>query len=294
MPNPATAKATTPTGILRHLFEDYSLEMTARDAEKLREARHSIPPATRINITFLGNEDLELRLNAARVVRELGFIPVPHVSARRMDSAAALDDFLTGLQSAEAAENIFVVAGDPPAPEGPFEDSLQLLTEGGLDAYGVRSVSISGYPEGHPDIGAAALWSALEGKAAELVQREMPGSIVTQFGFDARPVLEWIEAVREKGIDLPIRIGVAGPTSVRRILLYAARFGVKSSAGIARKYGFSLTNLLGTAGPEKFLNTLAGGYDETRHGELRLHFYTFGGLKATSEWATEFLKKIPN
>jgi hypothetical protein len=33
-----------------------------------------------------------------------------------------------------------------------------------------------------------------------------------------------------------------GPAGVRRLLRYAARFGVSTSAGIARKYGLSLTS----------------------------------------------------
>lgn len=28
-----------------------------------------------------------------------------------------------------------------------------------------------------------------------------------------------------------------------------------------------------------------------RHGELKLHFYTFGGLKTTSEWVADFRDK---
>ncbi|NYH79103.1 hypothetical protein FHR84_002437 [Actinopolyspora biskrensis] len=76
------------------------------------------------------------------------------------------------------------------------------------------------------------------------------------------------------------------------LLRYAARFGVGTSAGIARKYGLSLmTNLMGTAGPDRFLHTLARNYDVRRHGEIELHFYTFGGLRATADWVTEFRRK---
>jgi methylenetetrahydrofolate reductase (NADPH) len=112
--------------------------------------------------------------------------------------------------------------------------------------------------------------------------------VITQFGFDVDPVLKWLEAVRERGIDLPVRIGVPGPAGVRRLLTMAGRLGVGTSTGIAKKYGFSITNLMGTAGPDKFIRTLADGLDPERHGEVKLHFYTFGGLKATSEWIAEF------
>lgn len=70
--------------------------------------------------------------------------------------------------------------------------------------------------------------------------------------------------------------------------VYAARFGIGTSAGIAKKYGFSITNLMGTAGPDLFIQDLTRRYDPQRHGEVKLHFYTFGGLAATAEWVAAF------
>ena len=103
-------------------------------------------------------------------------------------------------------------------------------------------------------------------------------------------VLTWIERVRALGIGLPIRVGVPGPAGVKRLLTYAGRFGVSTSAGIARKYGLSLTNLLGTAGPDRFILELGSRYDPASHGEVKLHFYTFGGLRATAEWIADFAR----
>jgi methylenetetrahydrofolate reductase (NADPH) len=97
-----------------------------------------------------------------------------------------------------------------------------------------------------------------------------------------------VEKCRQHGIDVPIRVGVPGPAGVRRLLTYAGRFGVGTSASIARKYGLSITNLMSTAGPDRFLQSLAEGYHPERHGELKLHFYTFGGLRVTADWITEF------
>ncbi len=94
--------------------------------------------------------------------------------------------------------------------------------------------------------------------------------------------------VRARGVRLPIRVGVPGPAGARRPVSYATRFGVGTSAAIVRKYGFSLANPVGTAGPDRFLHTLARDHDPARHGELKVHFYTFGGLRATSEWIARF------
>ena len=274
------------------LLHSPSLEITAKDIEKLAEAQSDIPQGTRINVTSLGNEDVGMQLRAARAVSDLGFTPVPHISARRIASEDALEELLAGLGAEHVSDQVFVIGGDPHVPLGPFSDSLTIIRSGLLKTYGVESVGISGYPEGHPAIPEDRLWSALEDKVAELHRNSLAGEIITQFGFDVMPVIAWIEAVRERGIAEPIRIGVPGPAGIKRLITYASRFGVSTSAGIARKYGFSLTNLLGTAGPDRFITELAAAYDPARHGDVRLHFYTFGGLKPTAEWISTFRKDM--
>jgi methylenetetrahydrofolate reductase (NADH) len=283
-----TSVRDVPASGMASLLADFSLEMTGRDIEQLAAAHRAIPAGTRINVTFLEHEDLPLRRSAAPAARRLGFVPVPHISARRLRSQAMLEEFLAALHADGSSQHVFAVGGDPATPHGPYHDSLAVIESGLLPRYGVRQVSVSGYPEGHPAIPDQVLWSALQAKVAALSRQQLPGTVITQFGFDVDPVLRWIEAVRARGIELPIRIGVPGPAGVRRLLSFATRFGVGTSAGIARKYGLSLTNLLGTAGPDRFLRALAEGYHPGRHGQVKLHFYPFGGLQATAEWIAEF------
>jgi methylenetetrahydrofolate reductase (NADPH) len=283
-----TSPPTAPAAALTMLLRDFSLEMTGKDAGALDAARDSIPAGTRINVTFLGNEDLAMRRAAARAVKRHGFVPVPHVSARRLGSPAALAEFLAALRDDATGYEIFAVGGDPSQPHGPYPDALSVIESGLLERYGVGRVSVAGYPEGHPGIPDGPLWTALVDKDTALRRRGMAGEIITQFGFDVDPVLGWIEAVRARGITVPVRIGVPGPAGVRQLIRFASRFGVGTSSSIARKYGLSLTNLVGTAGPDRFLRAHAAGYHPVRHGEVKLHFYTFGGLRATSVWINEF------
>ena len=273
------------------LLEDFSLEMTGKDVPGLLEAAPLLPAGTRVNVTFLGNEDLSMRLIASKAVLDGGFIPVPHISARRLSSQAQLEEFLGALQAQNTSGHVFSVGGDPSTPEGPYEDSHEVIASGLLQKYGATDISIAGYPEGHPDISDEKLWTALTSKHATLTEQGTPGTIITQFGFDEDPVVAWIEKVRAAGIDYEIRVGVPGPAGIKRLLSFAARFGVASSAGIAKKYGLSLTNLMGTAGPDKFLKRLAKKLDPAKHGVVKLHFYTFGGLTATSEWIRTFKEK---
>src|SRR5262249_57137772 len=59
--------------------------------------------------------------------------------------------------------------------------------------------------------------------------------IVTQFCFDAQAILQWIARLREFGVEHPVRVGFAGPTSLATLLRYAQRCGVPASPpGLAR------------------------------------------------------------
>jgi methylenetetrahydrofolate reductase (NADPH) len=152
----------------------------------------------------------------------------------------------------------------------------------------VRQASVAGHPGGHPAVADGALWAALDGKTAALRRRGLAGGVITQFGFDAAQVLAWLAKVRARGIGLPVRVSVPGPASVRRLLACASRCGVAVSAPVAREYGFSLTERTGMSGPDRFIRTLASGYDPRLHGAVRLHFNAFGGFSATAEWISRF------
>ncbi|MER5890197.1 methylenetetrahydrofolate reductase [Streptomyces sp. NPDC001941] len=287
-PSPAPAPSAVPATAPASLLEDHSLEMTGKDVPGLEAAREHIPPGNRVNVTFLGNEEPGTRRAAARAVRAAGLVPVPHLSARRLRSRDELAGFLDGLRADGTVENVLVVGGDPATAHGPYDDALALIRSGLLQAHGVRHVGVAGYPEGHPAIATPELWAAVEAKNAALAREGLTGDVVTQFCFDAAPVLAWIEELRGRGVTAPVRVGVPGPAGVKRLMTYATRFGVSTSASIARKYGFSLTGLMGTAGPDRFVRALADGYEPARHGVVRLHFYTFGGIAATARWIAGF------
>ena len=270
------------------LVDGYSLEMTAKEVPHLEAAAALIPPGTKIPIAFLPGEDMAGRVAAAVRVRDLGFVPIPHISARRIASEAELEGFLAALQTQARADHAFVVAGDAPVPLGPYADALAIIKSGLLARHGIRRVGISGYPEGHPDIGNDKLWAAKHAKLAALRDEGHDFAVVTQFGFDAAPILRWIAAERAAGVTALIRVGVPGPASIKRLLAFAARCGVGTSAKVMAKYGLSLGRLIGNAGPDRLVATLAAELDPERHGEVLLHLYPFGGLAASAQWAKDF------
>ncbi len=270
--------------------EGFSLEMTAKDVVALREAAPLIPAETPVAVTFLPGEDAWARIDATIAVRELGFEPMPHFSARRIPSRIEFEHYLYAVVARAGVRRCFLVAGDPPEPQGPFFDSMALLETGAFESAGITAIGIGGHPEGHPIMSEAQCWAVIDEKVAAIEARGMAPLIVTQFAFDAEPVLRWLEALRARGVVAPVRIGIPGPAGIKRLLKFAAHCGVGASASVMKKYGLSITNLLGSAGPDKLVEDFANRLGK-EHGRVRLHFYPFGGIGKTAEWIADYARK---
>jgi methylenetetrahydrofolate reductase (NADPH) len=272
-----------------NMVDGYSLEMTAKELEGLREAAPLIRPGTQVAITFLPGEEMEQRVQAAELVRQLGFEPIVHLSARRLTSEAELDKYLSDITTRAGVKRVFIIAGDPPEPEGPYENSLQIIESGLLEKHGIEVVGVGGHPEGHPNNTPAELWDWMERKLAAIRAHGMVPLVVTQFAFDDDAIVAWVKEMRARGIDVPVRLGVPGPAGIKRLLGFAKRCGVGASASVMKKYGvMSLTNLIGSAGPDKLVASLDKKLNQEEHGRVRLHFYPFGALTASAEWINSY------
>lgn len=270
--------------------DGYSLEITAKDADALRETAASIPPGTSIAVTFLPGEEPAARIAATKTVRELGFEPMPHFSARRITSLEEFETYLAAVVREAGVKRCFVIAGDPAEPEGPFADSSALIDTGAFERAGIEVIGIGGHPEGHPNMTEEETFEVLASKTANITNRGMAPIIVTQFGFDTDRFLAWLKELRARGIDAPVRIGIPGPAGIKTLLRFAARCGVGASASVMSKYGISITKLIGTAGPDKMVDAMAAQIG-AEHGRVRLHFYPFGGIAKTVEWINEYARR---
>jgi methylenetetrahydrofolate reductase (NADPH) len=267
------------------LLDGYSFEISGKDAGRLEAIRALVPAGTIVSITYLPSESDAQRIAAAREARRLGLVPMPHIAARRFTSLAALHGFLDDLAEAAAVDRLFVIAGDLPSAAGPFTDALSVIRALRSDERNIRTVAIAGYPEGHPQIARDALDQAMRDKIAALTERGLGIEIMTQFAFDADPMLGWLAGLRASGIDVPVRLGLPGPANVATLLRYAALCGVGASARVMAKYGVSITRLLNTAGPDRLYADLVHGLSPDVHGEVTIHLYPFGGLQKMAGWA---------
>lgn len=272
------------------ITDGYSLEMTVKDRAALNAAAPLIAPATPIAVTFLPGENMDQRVATAVHIRELGFEPMPHLSARRIGSEGELATMVERIAREAGVRRCFLVAGDPAEAAGPYADTLQMIASGIFEANGITAIGIAGHPEGHPQVNAEDLWRWMEQKTGQILHRGMVPLVVTQFGFDPDAFLHWLAEMRRRGFDAPVRIGVPGPAGIRRLLRYASACGVGASAAVLRKYGISLGNLIGSAGPDRLVTALAAGLGP-EHGRVRLHFYPFGGLEKTVEWIDGYTRR---
>ncbi|MCO7460920.1 methylenetetrahydrofolate reductase [Stenotrophomonas maltophilia] len=268
----------------------FSLEVSAKTMPALRAEAGRIAPGTTISIPYLANEDDDARLAAARTVRELGFEPMPHLSARRIGSRAALERFMERAASEVGVAKCLLIAGDLSTPAGPYADSTSIIETGLLERCGIKVVAMGGHPEGHPVMNAEDRWRVLERKCQAIEARGMAPLIISQFGFDAGVVLAWLDALRARGITAPVLVGVPGPASIARLLRYAAMCGVGASASMLARYGISIGRLLGTAGPEVFVDRLVNGLENT-HGHVSPHLFPFGGIVPSLEWIEQYRRR---
>jgi methylenetetrahydrofolate reductase (NADPH) len=203
------------------MLEDFSFETVARRAGELATVRDLLPAGTRVAIPHLDGDDVPALVEAARTVRKWGFVPVPHLAARRLRSAAGLAAL------GEVTDRLFVVGGDPELARGPFPDALALIRSGLLTEHGFAAVGLPGYPSGHPVIGDEDLWADLAAKSDALRVQGLTAGVTTQFA-TAGAVREWLAEARRRGIDLPVRMSVPGAGGLTPAL--AARLGVAADA----------------------------------------------------------------
>ena len=238
-----------------------------------------LPAATVVNVGYVASETDADRVDAARTIARAGLIPVPHVSARRLPSRAALAAYLEALGSDGTGTRLFVIGGDPSVPAGPFVDAADVLASDELAHADPRSVSIGGHPEGHPVIATTELWAALAHKARLIRQSGRDGEIISQLTLDAPAALAWIAEARERGLDLPIRIGVPGPMAAGPLLRYAEQVrALRTAAHLDRRDGTAIVTA------DDFLAEFRAGLDARIHGEVGLHVFALSDPRDVVRW----------
>lgn len=289
MPDPrigGLAESTPPPDNQRRrvaeLLRGISLELSARERGAEQLCRGFLPPGTAVYINFAPDDSYHAVVETAARLKRAGFRPVPHVAARYLTGLTQLDDFLARAVGI-GVDQVLVVAGDLDRAVGPFHSSLEIIETGLLGKRGIHNVGIAGYPEGHPKIATTTLDAALRAKLGLLRGDGISPYIVTQFCFDATPILGWLARMRAAGVDVPVRVGLAGPASIATLAKFAVRCGIGNSLLALVGGQTSIARLLVESGPDKVIRALAA-MDVTDIDIVGLHLFTFGGVVRTGKW----------
>ena len=256
-----------------------SLELSSRDPAEIDACAGLLDPGTPVYISFPPGQTYHGTVTLAARLARAGLRPVPHVAARRIASREALDDYLARAAGEAGVHSALVIGGDSDRAVGAFDSSLALLETGLFQRHGITRIGVAGYPEGHPRIAPAALDAALAGKIAYARSAGLDLAIVTQFCFDAGQILTWAAKVKSSGP--PVRVGLAGPASLPRLLRFAAMCGVGNSLRALQARPGAITRLMVEAGPEIALRELVRRSAPPVAGA---HFFCFGGLVRTARW----------
>lgn len=280
--------------LLVNLLHHASIEIAAGHARSVDILHDQFDPGTEVYVNFMPNGDYRPIADTARRLRRAGFNPVPHIAARHLADRDALADFAARLSGDAGVDRVLLIGGDRVPPLGPFASAMDIVASGLLQTHGVKVVGIAGHPEGHPAIADAVLDAALHDKQAFAAAAGLAVFIVTQFGFDARPVLAWLERMRGAGIGAPVRVGVAGPATVAALVRFGLRCGIGNSLRALRNRTNLVGGLLGEAGPEDLLRDLALGLVDTPDtgGVVGIHLFPFGGIARSGDFVARSLARL--
>jgi methylenetetrahydrofolate reductase (NADPH) len=256
-----------------------SLETTASPRAVDEVCAVPLPRGTSVYITALPNNAPEAVVEAAFRLCEAGLEPVPHIASRHYASRDALEQTLARLTGEAGVRQVLAIGGDVDQPRGPFASGRDVIETGLLERHGIERAGIAGYPEGHPRIAPSMLDQELLLKVASLRRRGITPHIVTQFCFEAAPILAFVSRCAEHFPQVPVHVGLAGPAKLSTLIKYAVSCGVGNSLRALRRNA-SFGKLLTENSPEPILRALA----EADAPVAQLHLFPFGGIARTAAW----------
>ena len=245
-----------------------------------QEARE-LPELVWLTVTASPTHTLDDTVDVAARLRGLGHAVSPHLAARMVRSREHLDGALAALSEA-GVDDAFVIGGDQTPPVGPYASATELLPLLVEHAQRPRTIGIAGYPEGHPLIDDATLTQTLTEKS------RVADYIGTQLCYDPNILLNWVRAIREQGIDLPVHVSVPGIVDRRRLLEISARVGVGPSLRYLRKQG-GIRNLfrLSKSSADRLVDALTPYVGDPELNIAGFHYVTFNRLLETWRWERE-------
>ena len=281
-----------PTDATEAFLEGFSVEVMPRTAAKVHDFRDFLPAGTRIYIAHIDGTPIEDMVATAKRIAGEGFAVMPHFPARIVPDPRTLEDWISRYQGAAGVDQALLVGGGVDRPRGAFDSTMQVLETGLFDRAGFTRLHVAGHPEGNrdidPDGGDRAVMEALRWKQGFAERTDAKMAIVTQFAFEAAPVIAWADRLAAEGIALPIHLGIAGPAKLQTMIKFAVACGVGPSLRVLQRRAKDVTKLVKPFEPTEMVEALAR--HKAAHpgfGVEKVHVFPLGGITATAQWAAD-------
>lgn len=263
-------------------MRDASTEITPSEESRLIDLAAVLPAGAAVYVAHTPNAAFTQVIHAALAVRRAGFLATPHIAVRRVADSRTLRAGLEELR-AGGVEHILLIAGDAARPMGEYSSTLDVLRSGVLQECGIAHIGIAGHPEGHNAVAADVLWEALAAKQALASGAGAAMHIVTQFGLDGGAFLSWRQELARRRIHLPVRIGIAGPAPLAKLMHFALQCGIGAALrSAARTAGAAVQTSERAMSPDQHLLTLLRAPVPAQI--VAPHFFAFGGALQTAQW----------
>jgi methylenetetrahydrofolate reductase (NADPH) len=270
-----------------HTFTQQPAQFEVLPVGRGEQEAEQVPERLRLTVTCSPRHGPDRTVAVAGRLSALGHAVAAHVAARMVRDRAHLDELL-GEMARAGVTDLFLIGGDATPPDGPYGSAVELLPVIDDHPQRPREIGIAGYPEGHPLIDSRRLADSLEQKSG------FASYIITQLCFEPEAVLGWVRETRERGVTLPVLVGLPGVVDRRRLLEISMRIGVGPSLAFVRKQR-GLRRLLSrsTFTPEGVYDRLAPCLDDPDLNVTGIHYYTFNQLLDTWRWEREKRDRLP-
>jgi methylenetetrahydrofolate reductase (NADPH) len=228
-----------------------------------------------VSVTYGAGGSTRERTHAtvARIIKETSLKPAAHLTCVAA-TKEQVDEVIRDYWSA-GVRHIVALRGDPvggvgtkyESHPGGYEGSPELVA--GIKAIGDFEVSVSAYPERHPE-------SPSLDTDIDMLKRKVDAGAtraITQFFFDNDVYLRYLDRVRAAGITIPIVPGIVPVQNFKQTAGFAARTGASVPDWLARRFE-GLENDPATRKLIAAAVAAEQALDLVDRGVTEFHFYT--------------------
>ena len=247
----------------------------------------SLPSDMYLAVTCSPTKGVDETLELSEKLIERGFKVTPHIASKCVSGEKHLEAIIKKLDEL-GIESIFVPGGDRPEPMGDFNNALDLLKALKKLGHNLNKIGMAAHPEGHPDVSDEILMEALEEK------KDLADFIVTQMCFDAEILNDWMNQIHNKGVELPVWVGLPGVIERGRLLKTSLRIGVGDSLRFLRKKSQVATELMKSSiyNPDDLVRDITEQIDINDSKLAGYHIYCFNQIETTEKWRTERISAL--